>query len=669
MRRNALATSLAWTLIPSLCLAAAPVTVDSLLDDMVNLQRLTKLPDPSYTTKQFSSYDRGSKTFSDYQGWFANGDANQYLRIEDKNGRKEHVMVDTDGPGAIVRIWSANPNGNIRIYLDGSDEPVIMAPMSDLLGGKVAGLPKPISGERAKGWNLYFPIPYAKHSKVTSDQGGFYYHVNYRTYPAGTEVKTFVADDLKRLADKITETVGRLASPRKGGEPPADRKKTPFEADLAPGASATLSDMSGPQAICGFLVHLAAADLEQAARNVVLTMAFDGEGTVESPIGDFFGTAPGLIPYESFPLGITEAAGDQPQDLWCHWYMPFAKTAKIVVRNMGEQKVKITGAVAAVPYQWDDRSLLFHAKWRIERDVPTRPFSDWQHLQANGAGRFVGGSLHIVNNVKDWWGEGDEKIYVDGETFPSHLGTGTEDYYGYAWCSPERFVHAYHNQPRCQGPGNYGNTSVNRFHILDDIPFTRSFRFDVENWHWNASARTTRAAISYWYARPKSSDFFGPIIPSDVKYVPIPEFQVYRVPGAIEGEKLAVLTKTGNVEVQGMGSYGDRWSGDAHLWWTQGKPGDKIALGFDAKEAGRKHVFVRLTKAVDYGIVQFHVNGKKAAGPIDLFNDGVAGTPEIDLGEFELKKGQNMLAIELTGTNPKSTGDRHMCGLDYVLVK
>ena len=91
-------------------------------------------------------------------------------------------MMDTDGPGAIVRIWSANPEGTLRVYIDGADKPVIEADEEGPLGGKVPGLPEPIAGERSRGWNLYFPIPYAKHCKVTSDKGGFYYHVNYRTY-------------------------------------------------------------------------------------------------------------------------------------------------------------------------------------------------------------------------------------------------------------------------------------------------------------------------------------------------------------------------------------------------------------------------------------------------------------------------------------------------------
>lgn len=649
--------------------ALAAVTVDSLLDDMVNLRRLTKLPDPAYTTKQFSSYDRASKSFSDYAGWFANGDAGQYLRVEDKAGRKEHVMMDAEGPGAIVRIWSANPAGVLRIYIDGDEKPAIEAPMDQLLGGKFKNLVRPISGEYSKGWNLYFPIPYAKSCKVTSDKGSFYYHVNYRTYPAGAEVKSFEPADLERLSSQIADIAKRLDSPREGGEPPADRKKTPFDKELQPGSMLTLAELKGPQAVCGFLVHLAADDLATAARGVVLKMAFDGEGTVESPIGDFYGTAPGLIPYASFPLGITEPADGKTQDLWCHWYMPFQKTANISVTNLTDKKVRIEGAVAAVPHDWDDRSLLFHAKWRIERDIPARPMSDWQHLETNGAGRFVGGALHVVNNVRGWWGEGDEKIYVDGETFPSHFGTGSEDYYGYAWCFPGRFVHAYHNQPWCQGPGNFGNTSVNRFHIIDDIPFTKSFRFDIENWHSDPRARTTRAAISYWYARPKSGDFFGPIIATDVKLIPVPESRAVQVQGAIEGEKLTVLSKTGSVEGQDMAMFGDKWSSEAQLWWTQAKPGDKLSLGFKARKAGPKHVLVRLTKAVDYGIVQFSVNGKKAGEPIDLYNPDVVATPEIDLGEFDLAAGQNTLGIEIVGTNEKSIGDRYMCGLDYIKLK
>src|SRR5512143_1855141 len=85
--------------------------------------------------------------------------------------------------------------------------------MAEFLGGKFSGLPRPIAGEYSKGWNLYFPIPYARSCKVTSDKDGFYYHVNYRTYPAASSVRTFSLDQLQSLAPRVQKLVTGLAAP------------------------------------------------------------------------------------------------------------------------------------------------------------------------------------------------------------------------------------------------------------------------------------------------------------------------------------------------------------------------------------------------------------------------------------------------------------------------
>ena len=63
-------------------------------------------------------------------------------------------MMDAEGPGAVVRIWSANPAGTLRVYLDHAVEPVLEVPMTEVLGGTFPGLPKPLAGERSRGWNL-----------------------------------------------------------------------------------------------------------------------------------------------------------------------------------------------------------------------------------------------------------------------------------------------------------------------------------------------------------------------------------------------------------------------------------------------------------------------------------------------------------------------------------
>jgi hypothetical protein len=635
------------------------ISMKGLLSQMTDLAGMAEFPDPAYTCKQFSSWDRASK--SPTQNWFANGDCGQYLRVEDRDGRKEFVMMDVEGPGAIVRIWSANPDGVLRIYIDGAEKPALEAPMKEILGGKYAGLPKPIAGERSRGWNLYLPIPYAKHCKVTSDKGKFYYHVNYRTWPAGTKVVSFDAGQITTHEAALRELSGRLAVPGDAAAPPAGVEAKPFDASVAPGASAVLASFSGPKAIRTIQFQWApTGDCDEPAlRAAILSIAFDGEISVETPLGDFFASAPGINPFESLPFSVGKDGRME-----CRWVMPFKQSAEVKVRNLGKTAVPLKGLVAAAPYAWTPATMRFHAKWRIEHDLATEPKTDWNYMTAKGQGIFAGVAFFIDNPVKDWWGEGDEKIYVDGETFPSHFGTGTEDYYGYAWCFNGLFTHAYHNQPRCDGPGNFGRTSVSRFHILDRIPFTKDFRFDMEMWHWK-KCKVNAAVIDYWYAKPGATDGFKPIQADDVALRAIPEYKSTKLKGAIEGEKMKIIEKTGAPEPQDW----DGTSDGRHLWWKGGqKPGDKLVLGFTAPQAGTFRVFGRFLKAVDYGIAEFAINDQKPGKPIDFYNDGVIVSDEIELGTFEVKDGENRLTITITGAN-ENAQKSYMVGLDYLILK
>jgi len=623
---------------------------------MTDLARLAEFPNPAFTCRQFSSYDRKSK--SPTEDWFANHDRGQYLRVEERAGRNEFVMMDAAGPGAIVRIWSANPEGTLRIYLDGAAQPALEAPMPDLLGGRVPGLPQPLAGERSKGWNLYFPIPYARHCKVTSDKGDFYYHVNYRTYAPGTAVETFSQARLGALAGRIERLVARLETPR-GARGDFSGQVEPFALRLEPGESVS-EYFPGPLAFTRAVVRLTATDRPAALRGIVVKIAFDGQTTVESPLGDFFGTAPGINPYATLPLGMT-ADGE----MYCHWFMPFRQFATLELVNHSSVSAQLTGELTLRDYTWTEASMHFHAKWRAAFDVPTRPMIDWNYLTAQGRGVFAGVAFAIDNPVKDWWGEGDEKIYVDGETFPSHFGTGTEDYYGYAWCWPGLFTHAYHAQPRCDGPGNYGRTSVNRFHILDRIPFTQEFKFDMELWHWHAQCQVNLAVVAYWYARPGATDNFAAIRPQDAVVRPLAEYVVPRVAGAIEGETMRIVRVTGTAAPQDW----DGLSGGSHLWWHAGmKPGDTLAVAFPAPSAGKYRVLAKFLRARDYGQHQLAINGARTGDPIDFYNPEVRPSREMDLGVFDLKAGDNEFTATVVGANEKAI-KAYMFGLDYLLLK
>ncbi len=648
------------------------VDTRSLLEEMTDLRELSIFPNPAFTCRQFSSYDRKSE--SPDKDWFANYDRGQYLGEEKHadprpgeagEGRTEYVMMDADGPGAIVRIWSANPAGTLRIYIDRSPEPVVEEEMASFLSGKSVGFPFPICHMVSKGWNSYYPIPYRRHCKVTSDANDFYYQINYRTYNEDADVISFDEGTALRLKDEAEAVARKLAAPRTAFLPPISRwtGQTPdelsFEITLDHGKSGSIVSLSGERAICSFELAVHAADSDAALRGLVLGGVFDRMRTITVPLGDFFGAAPGLNVYESLPAGVAEDG-----TLWSRWWMPFREKADLFLENLSGQEITVRGKTVSVPSDWTERTMHFHAKWRMEKDIPTRPMKDWNYLETTGRGVFVGDALYVTNPVKTWWGEGDEKIYVDGETFPSHFGTGTEDYYGYAWCWPEPFTHAYHNQPRCDGPGNYGHTAVNRWHVLDRIPYLKSFRFDMEVWHWK-DVLVDYAVTSYWYAFPQGRDNIPLPDRADLALALLPPYTPRRVEGAIEGEEMEVVSKTGIAEKQ---TASEKYSGECHLWWRDAEKGDTLTLAFESKTSGPAHVIAVFTKAPDYGIHRITVNGRKVEGDFDLYKEGEWGpTGEIDLGFFDIKKGRNLITVTVIGTNDKAD-PKFMFGMDYLKI-
>ncbi|MBN2216103.1 MAG: DUF2961 domain-containing protein [Pirellulales bacterium] len=644
-------------------IAAAPVTLDSLLDEMTDRAALARFPDPAYTCKQASSYDRASKG-PDQPGWFANGDQSQYIREETNNGRTEWVMMDAEGPGAIVRWWvtSGRYKGTIRIYLDGAAEPTIEARVDKLIGGDELVGP-PLSEARANGRNLYLPIPYAKRCKVTFDRNFnktrkaddlLYYQINYRTYAPGTVAETFTMAVFDAAKQKIAALQQKLLVP--ASVVPENTTVERRSATIKPGRALEM-EIEKPAALCQLSVRLDAKDLTQALRSTVLILEFDDRSTVWCPVSDFFGSGVGVNPFTGWYRKV-----DLDGTMTCWWVMPFEEECEITLKNLGQQEVEATVSATACPWTWDDRSMYFHTTWRQQRNIETAKNGekafDWNYLTAQGRGVFVGDTLTLLNRVSGWWGEGDEKIYVDGETFPSHFGTGTEDYYGYAWCTPEFFQSPFHSQPRAEGPRNFGNVTNTRVRLLDGIPFEKSFKFDMEVWHWVATT-VDYAVTAYWYGQPDAKATVGPM-PEEavqpVKYdteVSIPGFKVLRRP-------------PGSIELQNMRVFGRfKWHGDDHLWWRGAKPGDRLELGLDVEEQGPYSIGLRMTKAPDYAIVQFLVDGKKVGEPVDFYNPSVDLADPVVLSPLDLTKGRHTLTIEVVGANDKATKD-YMVGIDQI---
>lgn len=675
---------------------AEQVSLESLLCDMVNRQRVTEVPSPHYICRQASSYDRDTVGVGK-PGWFANWDRSQFVRVEEKAGRKEYVMLDAEGAGAIVHIWGTwhgrrnegklKPfsNGTMRVYLDGKAEPAIEGPIANLIsGGKLVGAPfsesvSPQTEYEHRGHNLYLPIPYQNGCKITYESDAIvdfgaqkgealYYQVNYRTYEPGTKVKTFQQSQLAELKPLVEKMGKELVAANLGDTPPLGTIKVDgVELPAKAGPLSLYQAEEGPGAVRKISLRLEADDLEQALRSTVLVAEFDGEQTVWCPVGDFFGTGYQVHAYRSWYTNVAEDG-----TMTCYWVMPFEKSCKVSLQNLGDQPVVVHSQAQGSVCDWTDRSMHFHATWRQLTAVDTGPNKDQtgngafdvNYVTVQGVGKVVGDTLTLFNGAAAWWGEGDEKIFIDGEEFPSHIGTGSEDYYGYAWCRPEYFQSPFHAQP-C-GDGNIaGGFSVNsRYRNLDALPFTKSIKFDMELWHWR-NTKMNYAPSVFWYARPGATCSVKP--DPETAALPVVKkrsdlIEIYAVPGAIEGEKIKVLEKSGGTtQIQDSATFG--WSNESQLWWMDGKPGDRLALELPVKEAGRYKVTAALTKAIDYGIVRLSLDGK-ASEDLDRFNDGVAADA-LAIGTFDLKKGPNRLEVEIVGANPKAK-KRYMFGLDYV---
>jgi hypothetical protein len=219
-------------------------------------------------------------------------------------------------------------------------------------------------------------------------------------------------------------------------------------------------------------------------RGVKLEMFWDDANTpaVQAPIGDFFCHSFGRI-------GIFENAffsSPEGRSFNCYIPMPFKKAAKIQVTNETDMDLKFFYEVdCTLGDNHGDSMLYFHSYWRRENISSVR--NDMTILpKVEGVGRFLGCNLGIRQNpafTKFWWGEGEVKIYLDGDKeYPTLCGTGSEDYVGTGW-GQGRFINQYQGNQFMSDKGSgmfkdfYG---FYRFHVPDPVYFHKDIRVTIQ---------------------------------------------------------------------------------------------------------------------------------------------------------------------------------------------
>lgn len=549
-------------------------TIDfsSLLKEMTNKKGLAQFPSPEYRLMQSSSWDRAQTDPDDSLTWFANQDNNHSIREEKVGDRKEYVIMDSQGPGVITRWWIPSSAGlehrTLRIYLDGNPEPVVFENYWSFINGSsyvkwpyafVASDEKdaiyqyslPVGHPKQFGADFYLPIPYAKSCKVTLDDKPFYYAINYREYTENTKILSFSKEDFdKNRALQASMANGLLTTTTSTKNVLRQSRK------LAQGQSLEIIMPSGENAINAIQLNINSKENKQKNRGTVLQINFDGEETVWSPVSEFFGGGVYGRPVKNNRIEVSEKGL-----MISKWLMPYKKSAKVILKNYGIEEVDAELIVSTEKYDWNENSMHFHAKWHEEAPLNTPPFKDWNYVTIEGKGLYVGDVLTIHAENPQWWGEGDEKIYIDGEKFPSHLGTGLEDYYGFAWGMANFFNSPFISMPNrdARGKDNWtGYTTVSRMRHLDAIPFKSSLKLDIEA--WQTIGGTSYSVTSFWYAFPGTIDNIKTDEETILRKLPdFLGFNILKSPGEKHSNPAGIgLTKPlGNRSIRQVGNHLD----------------------------------------------------------------------------------------------------------------
>ena len=353
--------------------------------------------------------------------------------------------------------------------------------------------------------------------------------------PAGAMAQSSASDDY--FPDELF-ALARLRSYKSRRSSSWDRSGGNNDAvPIEPGHSATLLDVSGP----GVVTHIwftIASDDPHHLKNLVLRAWWDGESSpsVEAPVGDFFGL--GLGEYYTYQSALLAVASVKA--LNSYFQMPFSSAARITVTNEG--KIKTDSFYFHIDYVTlpglpPDLGR-FHAQYH--QAVPSKAWnSDWTNeydekingkknldgsgnyvfLDASGRGHFVGVTHSVLQNQNQWFGEGDDMIFIDGDTLPTINGTGTEDYYNGAWdFGLQPFAYLHNGAPYMVDPERLGGRyCLYRWHIESPIAFEKSIRVTIETGHANHRADDVYS-VAYWYQAEPHAAF--PTLPAAETRIP-----------------------------------------------------------------------------------------------------------------------------------------------------
>jgi hypothetical protein len=297
------------------------------------------------------------------------------------------------------------------------------------------------------------------------------------------------------------------------------------------GATQELFRQSGP----GVITHIwftISAPAVYHLKELVLRAWWDDadKPSVETPVGDFFGLNLGqYVHYQSAYLACSPG-----RSLNCYFAMPYRKSARMTVTNEG--KTDVGSFYSNIDFVSVDTlpadALYFHAQYRQLAPCPPQHLPDSKNpggklnyviCETRGRGQLMGATLGVVINADGWMGEGDDMIFIDDESKPAIIGTGSEDYFLGSWNFGGRdnavpFGHHYYGAPLIVMPERVGGRyCCYRWHGDNPVTFSRYMKHTLEHGHANDRGDNWYSC-GYWYQDTPYTDF--PALPPAADRIP-----------------------------------------------------------------------------------------------------------------------------------------------------
>ncbi len=285
--------------------------------------------------------------------------------------------------------------------------------------------------------------------------------------------------------------------------------------NLQPGTTVTLMDVKGAGIITHIWITLYPGNDQVSWNDLILKKYWDGKSypSVESPIGPFFGNGWNeSYPLISAPLCVAPAL---TKSCVCYCTMLFSAGARIEIENQTDDIIRaLYYNIAYYETETLPKEMgRFHAWYNHEvtTGLPAIPGGkfhsgnnrtgegNYLFAEIKGKGHLAGVNYYINKPNIIWYGEGDEMIFIDGDTLPVITGTGTEDFFNTSFAPKELFTHPYFRFARVNNEtGWLGHTHAYRFFIADPVVFDSSCRFTIEHGHENQEVLDL-ASVTYWY--------------------------------------------------------------------------------------------------------------------------------------------------------------------------